>query len=100
MLGKLRALLVPVLGAPAADSGRKHRCSRRFVPDLEGLEDRLVPATFTVNTTLDLVNSSDGQLSLREAITRANAQVGADTIVLPAGVYRVTLAGAGDNTNV
>ena len=71
---------------------------RRFVPRLECLEERAVPATFTVTTTLDVVNPADGKLSLREAITAANAHVGADTIVLPAGVYRLALTGA-DNNN-
>jgi predicted outer membrane repeat protein len=56
-----------------------------------------VPSTFRVTTTLDAV-AADGRLSLREAITQANAHPGADTIVLPAGVYRLALTGA-DNTN-
>jgi CSLREA domain-containing protein len=55
-------------------------------------------ATFTVTTPLDNVDANDGQLSLREAITAANANPGADTIVVPAGISRLALAGA-DNTN-
>src|SRR5262245_63955287 len=80
--------------------GRRSACySSR--PRLEWLEDRLVPATtFTVNTTLDVVNPGDGKLSLREAISRANTQAGADTIVVPAGVYKMTLAGTGDDDNL
>src|SRR5262249_39608565 len=35
------------------------------------------------------VNPNDGKLSLREAVSRANANPGADTILLPAGVYRI-----------
>jgi hypothetical protein len=66
---------------------------------LECLEDRSVPATFTVSTTLDVINPTDGKLSLREAISKANANPGADTIVLPAGVYKITLAGAGEDAN-
>jgi hypothetical protein len=45
-----------------------------------------------------VVNPADGMLSLREAVSAANAHPGADTIVLPAGVYRLTRAGA-DDTN-
>jgi CSLREA domain-containing protein len=50
---------------------------------VESLEDRAAPATFTVNTTLDEVVASDGKLSLREAITRANTTTGADEIIVP-----------------
>jgi predicted outer membrane repeat protein len=66
---------------------------------VEALEGREVPATFFVTTTADVVNSGDGVLSLREAINRANANPGADTIALPPGQFNQTLAGA-DNTNV
>lgn len=37
-------------------------------------------ATFTVTTTSDSVNAGDGQLSLREAVGRANGRDGADRI--------------------
>jgi len=40
---------------------------------LEPLEDRLAPATLTVNITADAVNPSDGTLSLRDAISAINA---------------------------
>jgi predicted outer membrane repeat protein len=66
---------------------------------VECLEDRLVPATFTVTTTLDVVNPADGVLSLREAVTRANARAGGDTLLLPAGVFRIALDGANENLN-
>jgi len=62
---------------------------RNARPALEVLEDRLVPATFTVNTTADVLDATDGKLSLREAITQANNHPGADTIVVPAGTYKV-----------
>src|SRR5438128_2672702 len=82
----------------AAPSPRRSRC----VPLLERLEDRLAPAalTFTVNTTLDELTPGDGKLSLREAITRANNHTGPDTIILPAGAFRMTIAGAGDDANL
>src|SRR5262249_3184935 len=53
-------------------------------------------ATFTVTKTADTndgVGNSD--CSLREAISAANATLGADTITLPAGTYQLTLANAG-----
>jgi predicted outer membrane repeat protein len=90
MLKQLRALRATSPGA----AGRR----RRFFPRLETLESRAVPATFVVTTTTDVV-AADGRLSLREAISAANAHLGPDTILLPPGVYRLALAGA-DDTNV
>ena len=46
-----------------------------------------MPTTFAVNTTADLVTSFPGVISLREAITLANAHPGPDTILLPASTY-------------
>ena len=77
----------------------KYHLDRRSVLRLEPLEDRSVPATFTVNTALDTVVAGDGKQSLREAITRANDLAGADVIVVPAGVFTITNAGAGENGN-
>ncbi len=74
--------------------------SRSFRPSIESLEDRMVPATFFVNTVADVVNPFDGKLSLREAITAANALPGPDTIRLPAGIYQITQTGTPDNTNL
>jgi len=77
--------------------------SRRTHPSrlrLEFLEDRSVPATFNVTTTLDVVDPADGKFSLREAITKANATAGADVINVPAGVFKIALAGTGDDGNV
>jgi parallel beta-helix repeat protein len=66
---------------------------------LEPLEDRTTPSTFTVTSKLDVVDPADGKLSLREAITAANGHAGADVIVVPAGVYKIALAGAGESGN-
>ena len=66
---------------------------------LEHLEDRSVPSTFTVNTTLDDVTPANGKFSLREAISKANSTPGADTIVVPAGIYKITIPGAGESAN-
>lgn len=77
-----------------------NKSSRRFRPALEALEDRLVPSTFTVTTTLDVVKAGDHKLSLRKAISRANHHAGPDIIVLPGGVFKMALAGAGDDANL
>ena len=53
-----------------------------------------------MNTTLDDVIPGNGKQSLREAITRANTTPGADAIVLPAGVFKITVAGAGEDGNL
>ncbi|HTZ20794.1 MAG TPA: Ig-like domain repeat protein [Opitutaceae bacterium] len=61
-------------------------------------------ATFTVNSTVDSVDVSPGngvaadaanRCTLRAAIMEANALAGADTIILPAGIYQLTIANAG-----
>ena len=52
-----------------------------------------------MNTTLDDVTPANGKFSLREAITKANANPGADVIVLPAGVFKITQTGAGEDAN-
>ncbi len=67
------------------------RAPRRASLQVEGLEDRLVPATLVVNTHADLVNSNPGVLSLREAIGRANQSATPDTIVLGSGTYTLSL---------
>lgn len=59
-------------------------------------------AAISVNTTTDEINR-DGDCSLREALQAANADTavdacpagnGADTIILPAGTYTLTIAGS------
>jgi len=51
-------------------------------------------AAIVVTTTQDELNS-DGDCSLREAITAANA----DTITLPAGTYTLAIPGADEDGN-
>lgn len=62
--------------------------------------------TLTVNSTADAVDASPGNgvcatatgaCTLRAAIQEANALAGADTIVVPAGTYTLTIAGAGED---
>src|SRR5262245_16338629 len=90
MLKKLSKMASRMVSNPTAGPGRHQRTPRRFRPALERLEGRAVPATFTVTTTLDTV-AADAKMSLREAISAANAHPGPDTIVLPAGLYRLAL---------
>jgi len=72
-------------------------------------------ATIEVNTTVDVVNATDGLCSLREAVTAHNSQSRSgkkngecsagsllqDTINLPgAGPYTLTIAGVADDANL
>jgi CSLREA domain-containing protein len=71
------------------------------------VEGAAVPsATFTVNSTADATDASPGDgvcatssgvCTLRAAIQEANALVGADTIILPAGTYALTIPGTGED---
>jgi hypothetical protein len=73
----------------------------------ERLEDRTLLSTFTVNSTLDKVDTNPGngtvdtgtagEVTLRAAITEANAHAGADTIVLGAGTYTLTIGGINED---
>lgn len=65
----------------------------------EPLEDRRMLATFAVTTFAD--EFGGGGLSLREAITMANANGNGvvDVIFLPAGTYALNRTGAGEDQN-
>src|SRR5262245_31427452 len=61
--------------------------------------------TFPVNSTTDAVDSipgdgvcaaAGGACTLRAAIQEANALAGADTIIVPAGTYTLTIPGRGE----
>src|SRR4051794_38215111 len=99
MWKKLSQMLSQALGTPTAGPGHRQPGQRRFRPALECLEDRAVPATILVTTRADVVNPNDGKVSLREAITMANATAAPDTIVLQAGAYAISIPGAGENAN-
>jgi predicted outer membrane repeat protein len=62
--------------------GRKVSARRSFVPRLEAFEERTLLSTFAV------VNLNDsGTGSLRAAVAAANAQAGADTIIVANGLH-------------
>lgn len=52
-------------------------------------------SSISVTTTSDVTDGSDGVTSLREAVAQANANAGADTIVLSSATYNLTNCGAG-----
>ena len=84
---------VPQLSqASHASRAPYQRAAARYRPRLEALEDRLVLSTINVTTTADGVAGS-----LRAAIIEANASKGHDTIIVPAGTYTLTLAGANED---
>jgi Domain of unknown function (DUF4214) len=71
-------ILSPKSCFAAASTRGTNRNSRRAVTRqaslvLEMLEDRLAAATLMVNSTVDVVNPSNGTLSLRDAISAVNA---------------------------
>ncbi|HEX3149324.1 MAG TPA: hypothetical protein VHR66_14720, partial [Gemmataceae bacterium] len=64
---------------------------RPYRPFLEQLEVRDVPATFMVTTVTDVISSTDGVLSLREAIIAANSSVPRDLITFNIGTGLQTI---------
>src|SRR6185503_1199896 len=55
-------------------------------------------STFTVTKTTDTNDGiCDADCSLREAILAANAQVGADSVIVPAGIYTLTIPGTDED---
>ncbi len=73
---------------------------RRTKLGMELLEERWTPAVFNVNTLADGFNLGAGQLSLRQAISMANATPGGNTInlTLP-GTYNITVLGPNEDNN-
>lgn len=60
------------------------------------------PVSITTNfnvTKIDDTNDGvcDADCSLREAIIAANAQPGADSVIVPAGIYTLTIPGTGED---
>src|SRR4051812_42787084 len=99
MITKLVRSLLPIA---------THRATRSASDSaIERLESRIAPATFTVTTFVDELDGGtaadpagpDHKLSLREAISAANATAGPDIIKLKAGTYAIGLIGAGEDAN-
>ena len=91
-------LRLPMRRGPARRRGLR--------PRLEGLEDRVTPTTFRVNSVLDTVaanlktgKDASGHISLRSAIQAADAHPGTDTIVVPAGTFLLTIPGTDENAS-
>jgi hypothetical protein len=79
---------------------RRTQQPRRACLALESLEDRAVPAVFNVNSLADILHPAPGTVTLRSAISAANATPGGNTINLTVpGTYRITLAGANEDNN-
>ena len=85
---------------------RAVRNTRGLRARLEGLEDRVVLSTFKVNTTLDTVavslktgKDATGHISLRSAIQAANAKPNSDTIIVPSGIFKLTIPGANEDAD-
>ena len=74
--------------------------SRRAKMSLELLEDRAVPAVFTVNSLADVLTPPTGVVTLRSAIQAANNTPGNNTInIAVAGTYKIAIPGANTGTN-
>lgn len=82
-------------------SRRAPRKTRRLHPCCEGLEGRVVPAVFNVNSTMDLLNPPTGVVTLRSAIEAANKTSGVDdTINLTVGGnYSLSASAAMEDAN-
>src|SRR3989442_2719786 len=95
---KAALLLVALVRIPA-DAGLPP-------PPMVTAVEPLAAATFTVNDTADAVDAAPGDgrcataggtCTLRAAIQEANAHTGADTIMVPAGTYLLTIPGRGED---
>jgi predicted outer membrane repeat protein len=88
------------LGRWVAGRSRQRRDHVRARLQVEGLEDRAVPAVFNVNSLADVLNPRPGVVTLRSAIQMANATPGSNVInLMVPGTYKITLAGAGEDNN-
>ena len=90
----LRSWIRRLFSNPVADTIRN--APRRVRLVVEEMEVRITPATITVNSLLDNTTSSDGLVTLREALAAANANTttdlgdtgsGADTIQFAASLF-------------
>jgi len=91
----MRSWIRSLFTRPATRPIRK--ATRRARPSLEALEDRLVPAGFTVNSIGDTGAGSGLLGDLRYCIAQANSTAGDDTITFDSNVFAtpqtITLGG-------
>ncbi|MCY2991124.1 MAG: FG-GAP-like repeat-containing protein [Planctomycetota bacterium] len=109
----------PLAGSPVVDAGRSTAATDQLgLPrSLDGNQDGtatadigaveyLDPSFFFVDSFLDTIDANpgdgivadaNGRHTLRAAIMEANAQAGADTIVLAVGTYDLSLPGSGED---
>ena len=78
----------------------------RLRPRLEGLEGRVVLSTLPrqhdarhVAVNLKTGKDATGHISLRSAIMAADAKGGSNTINLPGGTFKLTIAGANEDAS-
>jgi hypothetical protein len=85
---------------------RRRHVNNRVSPMTERLEARTLLTSFTVDSYFDTVDADPGdgfaldavgQTSLRAAIMQANANPGADTISLKAGIYSFSIEGTDED---
>ena len=100
MLGCGGAPALPATAAesrapPAANFGRARPRPRRSTTATSSLALLHPAVTYTVTTLDDVVDPSDGQLSLREAVAKANATAALDAIAFKSSLEGQTLVLAG-----
>ena len=95
-----------ISASPARTRAPEARRRARFRPLGEALEARRVLSTFRVNTLLDTVavnlqtgKDASGHISLRSAIEAANSRPNSDTILLPNGTIKLTIAGQNEDNS-
>ena len=98
---------MPLRKKPRKDEPeRPRRLFRRIPLRLESLEERIMLSTFVVNSFDDTVDDNpgdgvaedgSGNTTLRAAVMEANALASDDRIELPAGTYRLTIVGDGED---
>ncbi len=75
--------------APKPIRRKAGQSTRRM--EVEQLENRWLPSTFTVNSLADNTTAGDGLTTLREAVALANATTAPDTILLANATYKLEL---------
>ena len=70
-----------------------------LVPTAVGARELTVDTTLDDDSLTACLDGTPNDCSLRGAVTVANANPGADTVVLPSGTYTLTIAGTGEDAN-